>query len=242
MSKIIKYKVDSKFEEAYLDARKTEQRILSLAQIKQLPHLENHPKAKEWQQRINSTNRFVDYIKSAKPQTVLDLACGNGWLSHKIAPLVRKLDLMDINLKELEQADELFENFDNVDIYYCDIMNSDFEKKYDLILINAAIQYFPNVKSLIYRLFDCLNTKGKIHILDSPFYKEEEVTVARKRSQEYYDSIDNGEMKDYYFHHSWEALSSFDYRILYQPNTLIQKIKRKIGITDSPFPWIEISK
>ncbi|MFK7933166.1 MAG: class I SAM-dependent methyltransferase [Saprospiraceae bacterium] len=238
---IEKHQVDPTFEQAYLKARAKEQRILSAAQIKQLPYLSNHPLAKEWQLRQKSTERFLAYVRNKEVSTLMDLGCGNGWLTHKLAPLVDKIEAIDVNQTELEQAAEVLKAFTNVQIKCCDIFSTQITNRFDLILVNGAVQYFPDFSLLMERLFELLTATGEIHILDSPFYHTKDIANAKARSDAYYESIDTPNMKPFYHHHSWDDLFNFKYQKLYDPSSFLRKLGNRIGRKDSPFPWIKIS-
>jgi ubiquinone/menaquinone biosynthesis C-methylase UbiE len=106
-------------------------------------------------------------------------------------------------------------------------------QKFDVIIFAASIQYFPSVKSILEGAFLCLNKNGEVHILDTNFYKPNEVTSAAKRTEEYYEMLGYPEMVIHYFHHSINDLQPFNYKILFNPKRLINKISKK-----DPFYWV----
>jgi ubiquinone/menaquinone biosynthesis C-methylase UbiE len=110
-------------------------------------------------------------------------------------------------------------------------------KPFDLIIFAAAIQYFPDLSSTIREATKLLNRGGKIHILDSHFYKREEIEQAGQRSLSHYQSIGCGEMANFYFHHAFESLDAFHHHILFNP----LHFKNRLFWRKDPFPWICIS-
>ncbi len=242
MVKIKNFDVKGEFEKHYTSLRELENRILSLEQIRSLPYLKGHPLENEWKMRIKSTNRLTKHIRSKQPKSVLDLGCGNGWLSLKIADFVQELVCMDINLLELKQAAKVLEGKDNITIVYNNILENNDFGKFDLILLNASVQYFPSLSELILKLKDCLTSTGSIHIIDSPFYFKKDIANAKMRSTEYYNSKGADAMEEYYYHHTWEELEKFSPITHYNHNQIFKKISVYLGINDSPFPWIEILK
>ena len=183
---------------------------------------------------------FLNYIKQSQHRhNILDLGCGNGWLSYKMALLQQQVVGVDVNLLELEQAEQCLQGLPNTKLILGDIFKIPFEEKFSIIVMNAAFQYFPKPQDLIRRLLTLLSTDGEIHIMDSPIYKKEQVAAARSRSHKYYEENGQAEMKDFYFHQSWANLEDFDYKILYDPSLITNRLKRKVVI-DSPFPWIKI--
>jgi ubiquinone/menaquinone biosynthesis C-methylase UbiE len=231
------------FSEKYIKVRALENRVLSDSQVKQLPFIsKDHPHYNEWQLRQQSTQRFIKYLEQKKESlTLLDIGCGNGWFTHKMAAVNTQniVDGLDINKLELEQAVRVFRQ-KNCTFYYGDLFKIDdaFNKKYDIITLNASVQYFKNFETLLAKLLTFLSPKGEIHILDSPFYKFQEIEAAKKRTQEYYKKMGIPEMSEFYFHHPIEVLKDFD--ILYTPKkSIFKKILKK---QTSPFYWVRYIK
>lgn len=229
------------FERLYNEIRGEEERILSLEQIQKLPYtakgFRHHG---EWNKRIRSTSRFENYITDKKTRTLLDIGCGNGWLLYKLARKLQRADGIEINKLELEQATTLLAHFDNVELHYGDIFSMDPQPVYDIILLNACIQYFDNIDKLIGTLRQFLSESGEVHILDSPIYKDKTSALeASTRTKDYYDRHTIPEMAKFYHHHCFEDFANYNYQILFDPRKITQRIKRKF-VGESPFPWIKI--
>ncbi|MEL6867675.1 MAG: methyltransferase domain-containing protein, partial [Bacteroidota bacterium] len=219
----------AEFESAYLDIREKEGRVHSDEQVLQLPRVaKNHPHAQEWKVRIQSLNRFMDYLKKhAIKGRVLDLGCGNGWFTRYLME-ISGVEILgaDINRLELEQAARLF-NRENGHFAYGDIFAESWPTQYfQLIVLNSCIQYFPNLKALMDRLMTLVHPHGEIHILDSPFYAPTAVPAAQVRSRAYYEQMEVLAMTDYYHHQSWEELQAYSPAILYRPNSWRTKISK----------------
>ena len=229
--------VDTKFSEEYLALRKKENRILTDEKVKLLPKFsKDNINYIEWKIRSKTANRFMNYLQHKNQKLdILDIGCGNGWFSNKMSELNNVIVGLDINLQELEQASRVFKN-KNLQLVYCDIFqnNLQFKNKFNIITLNASIQYFPNINALILILESFLKPKGEIHILDSPFYCISEVENAKKRTLRYYTKIGYPEMAKFYFHHAKDKVK--DFTILYQPKkSILDKI---LGKRDSPFNWL----
>jgi len=237
--------VKNDFEDLYIKVRSKEKRIYSDKEIKLLPFTsEANPHKKEWDVRAKSFLHFHKYLKAKKENlNFFDLGSGNGWFCGQLSKNYdHHYHCIDVNLTELKQAKRVF-NSENLKFIYADISSVQFPKNYfDLITINAAIQYFPNLTELIKLLFDLIKANGEIHILDSPMYSDREVANAMRRTMEYYSSIGFPEMAGRYYHHSWPELSGFNYKLLYNPGKFTIRIKKIFGMKDSPFPWIVIKK
>lgn len=235
--------LETTFEDLYINIRKTENRILSDADVASLPNLPNeHQHAHEWRLRQASTNMVVDHLKRRQVENALDLGCGNGWFSNKLVPIAEHVLGLDMNLVELKQAQRVFRS-DKLTFAFGDIFTIDIkDQRYDLITVNACIQYFPEPQKLISRLLKLLKTEGEMHIIDSPFYRPEEVEAAASRSQAYYSQLGFEEMAAHYFHHSWKDLEPFNFRVMFDPKTTANRLMRKFGAAQPAFPWIIISK
>jgi len=237
-------KVKPDFESIYLKVREKEKRICSDTELLNLPFASNsNPHKKEWTLRAKSFKRFTKYLQTKKHGlNILDLGCGNGWFSGQLSKSYdHNYYCFDLNLKELKQGRQNFKS-EKLKFLYADIFSSEMPSNFfDIIIINAAIQYFPDFKKLINRLLILLTEKGEIHIIDSPIYSEEEAVKAKQRTLDYYSSLGFPEMSNNYFHHSWDGLKEFKYKILYNPSDFMNRFKR-VFIEDSPFPWISITK
>jgi len=227
------------FEQMYVASRKREYRIYSDEQVLQLPSIEpSHIHYQEWQVRKRSVLRLIRYLeKKNKPLSILETGCGNGWLSGWVSVLNHStVTGMDINKTELNQARRVFGARPNIHFVEGDLRTIEFGKKFDLILFAASVQYFPVFEKIIRQSLNLLNPAGEIHILDSPFYKKEDLEQARRRSQLYYDSIGHGEMAGFYFHHCFDSLNPFSHKFLFDPTRLVNRFFRK----KDPFPWVRI--
>jgi ubiquinone/menaquinone biosynthesis C-methylase UbiE len=226
------------FSDLYISVRNKEHRFYTLEQINKLPSIEkNNVHFKEWQLRKKSTERFINYLKNKnKALNILDIGCGNGWFSNLMSNVsMSQVVGLDVNLPELEQADIAFQK-ENLKFVYANIFESNDlqNKKFELIVFNSCIQYFQNLPFLFKTIKKLLSINGEIHIIDSPFYKNNTIENARQRTQLYYKTIGFLEMANKYFHHKLYDLG--DYEIRYKPPSNFLRF----FISDSPFYWVEL--
>src|SRR5215203_4755336 len=75
------------FEKLYMQLRKKEQRLYTDEEVRNLPQvIAAHPHFKEWQLRKKSCGRLIEYLdQKNKPLHILEIGCGNGWLSAQLA-------------------------------------------------------------------------------------------------------------------------------------------------------------
>lgn len=223
------------FEHNYLKVREKEGRVYSDETVLKLPFIgREHSQFLEWSLRAKTLNRFIKYLKGNSYTSVLDIGCGNGWFSNHIANAISgKVIGLDVNKEELEQGNRVFKA-ENLSFAYGDIFEAEFDQKFDLIVMNASIQYFPDLKLLLNRLKSLLSPFGEIHILDSPFYYNEEACIkAKARTNNYYKSLGYPEMSQFYFHHQISQLNNFKLIYKYSTNPFQKILKGK----DSPFNW-----
>lgn len=228
-------------ERLYLNTRNREGRVLSDEAAKELPFIpDSSPFSREWALRRRSFGRLERYLIrrfSGIQARILDLGCGNGWMANRLARQTNwELVAADLNLPELEQGNRLFGR-NNLRFVYADILQSPFPKHtFDLIVLAASVQYFPDLKALTEVLYHALKPEGEIHIIDSPFYRNEvEKAAAAQRSREYYAGLGVPEMAQYYHHHLWPDRRNMGAENL--NNRLFIRILQKTGYL-AHFPWL----
>ena len=159
------------FADQYLELRLKEKRLYSDEEVKQLPLIRrSHPHFSEWKIRKKSARRLFRYLKKKKrPLKILEIGCGNGWLSAFLAkhPSFEVIG-SDINRFEIEQAERVFKSR-NLKFILSQPDNILLNDKYDIILFAASIQYFSPLKKITELALSALNTGGEIHFIDTHF-------------------------------------------------------------------------
>jgi len=228
---------ENKFEELYIKLRNKEGRIYTDAEVAQLPKVPlSHVHFKEWQVRERSSSRLIDYLKNKnQSMSILEVGCGNGWLSGKLSTIKdTTVTGTDINHEELEQAKRVFKNNTNCNFKEGDIRSLSFENTFDVIVFAASIQYFSSFDEIIETAISLLNPEGEIHIIDSFFYSTDESKKAKERTEAYYRSMGCEDMWPFYFHHQINSLKKYSHHFLYDP----MAIKNRIFGNKDPFPWV----
>ncbi len=225
----------SQFEKSYVKVREKEQRILSDSQVLQLPYLSNHVHSKEWELRQESVERFLRYLPHKKLR-ILEIGCGNGWFSNLIASK-GNFDVFgtDVNIKELEQAVRVFA-CSEVKWVYTTKVELLSPLLFDVIVVNAAVQYFPSIPKLLQSLKTVVAHNGEIHLLDSPIYpSDQEAQKASQRTEEYFGIMGFPELSNQYFHHKNKDVKGADW--LYKPSKFGKLLGKK-----NPFPWLRFKQ
>ena len=229
----------------YLRVREKEGRLYSDEVVASLPSIaDDHPLAEEWHVRLISASRLSRYLSSRpRPLTILDLGCGNGWLSNLLYQSGHHVIGVDQNSYELKQAARVFSTNSRLFFLQADIFSAPFAvDSFDVILFSSVIQYFHDLPALLTVSARYLKQQGEIHILDSPLYGITELENAAHRSQHHYSNLGFPQMAKQYFHHSVSRLKPFEPLTLYQPQPFLLRLKHFLGQVDSPFPWIVIRK
>lgn len=242
MIALVDHNAANDFEKVYLQLREKEGRVYTDEEVAMLPDIaETHRHSGEWKMRKESSRRLVNYLeKKPKALKILEIGCGNGWLSHQLADIDKSMVIgADINFSEIQQAAKVFHNKSNLHFIYNDIASGVFEENhFDVIVFAASIQYFPSLTEIIRESLKLLKPGGEIHIIDSHFYQLSELGAAKQRSLLYFEAAGFPQMVNWYFHHSHDELEQFNYSILYDPNSLFNKFL----LNKNPFPWICIKK
>ncbi len=135
---------------------------------------DSHPRLSEWAGRARTCRRLIRYLSDhKKAASILDIGCGNGWLSHQLStvPGSRVVGL-DSNLNELRQAARVFRRQPNLKFIYGDFYSSVLQDlSFDVIVLAATIQFFPSTPEIIRDASTYLRTGGELHILDSYLYR-----------------------------------------------------------------------
>ena len=230
-------------EQLYMDVRRREGRVPTDEGLLELPHVKTPPAlAKEWRWRKRSLERLDTYLKKQygqPPIRLLDLGCGNGWMSNQLAlQPEREIWAVDLNEAELLQGSRVFQK-ENLHFVYADVLEGVLpERHFDVIVLAASVQYFSDLKQLVEVLRTLLKPQGSIHIVDSHFYADlKSAREAQQRTSAYYQQAGVPEMASFYHHHLWEDAKALGAKNLNQRADVY--LLQRCGYY-GPFPWLVI--
>jgi ubiquinone/menaquinone biosynthesis C-methylase UbiE len=213
-------------EDLYINVRTAEARVTGNEVLKMLPFLpEGYAHKNEWDIRAENFHQLIKYIQkkfNGRPIHILDIGCGNGWMSHRLSTEGHFVTGLDLNLVELKQAEEVFGESPKLQWVYANILEDRLGSNYDLIIFSASCQYFQNLETLVNTVKALLKLGGEIHFHDSIFYTEAEQEQAKKRSIDYYTQLGFPQMATYYFHHSKNTLIHLGFKNMHS-NGLFSK-------------------
>lgn len=117
----------------------------------------------------------VKTIEKMKPRKVLEIGCGTGMVLFKIAPNCEEYVGIDFSEVGLNYIREHLNGLDNVRLYQKaahdlgELMN----EKFDTIILNSVIQYFPSgqyLDNVLDNLLSMLTEKGSLYLGDIRSY------------------------------------------------------------------------
>ena len=256
-------------EAAYLRARRLEGRVLNDDEVARLPRpLTPHfftfsPLSREWRWRRRSFQRFQKYLREKHAQSplrtigpgepitnnqqptttlrILDLGCGNGWMANRLAEQPNwDIWAVDLNKTELVQGARCFGR-SNLQFVYADVLAGVLpQKHFDVVVLAASVQYFPNLPALWSVLHNTLTANGEIHIVDSHFYPNETAqTEAKQRTAGYYARLGVPEMAAFYHHHLWADAAAAGAENL-NGGWFVRLLQKAKWLP--PFPWLRLEK
>lgn len=124
-----------------------------------------------WNIRAKNFRRLLKWLAKYKPQRILDLGAGNGWLSYQLVRRgyqVAALDLSDARYDGLgarvfyEIAFECYQaEFDRLPF------GAD---QFDLVVFNASLHYTASLLQTLQEVARVLRPDGAILLLETPFY------------------------------------------------------------------------
>lgn len=123
----------------------------------------------EW---VEST---VDCIKDLKPKSILEVGSGTGLLMFKLAPLTDFYHATDFSEKSVKYLQNTFAkaNLDQKKVKisqgFADKVIDTSQKKYDTVVVNSVVQYFPSrqyLESVLENLLSHINEEGQIFLGD----------------------------------------------------------------------------
>jgi len=229
---------DRLFERKYITICAMGNRLYSDEELIRLPDISpGHPHFREWLTRKASMKRLTCWLAMKKrPLRILEIGCGNGWLSHRLADIPNtKVTGLDINFTELQQAARVFSDEMNLRFIHGDFRSGVLgNMEFDMIIFADSIQYFQSLKKILHISLCLLKPAGEVHILDSPFYRPAEIAGEKLRTAAYYASLGFPEMAEFHFHHDLACLRPFHHKILYNPNSITGRLLGNKG----RLPWI----
>lgn len=232
----------SAFESIYGAVRQAEGRILTDEQVRRLPLGKGLKHEAEWRVRAMGSERLIRALDAKGPGlNILEVGCGNGWLSAMLHDAGHQVHGIDSFTSELEQAARVFPEgpvFTRADLFNLSIP----VRHFDVVLFAASLPYFNDASAALQRAKELIKEKGQVHVIDSMLYSNaEEVMAAGQRSAKYYRSLGFPGMAGHYHAHLLGPLARMNgARVLHAPSRW-SRFHRLIGRTATPFTHLVLA-
>ena len=116
---------------------------------------------------FQSTKKLIELVKINKNNFVLDVACGTGVVTKQIQKKISKLGYVvgiDTSTTAIKIAKKWNEKNKNLDFVNIDAENFTFSKKFDIIICQYALFFFPNAQKALKNMKNSLKKSGTIGI------------------------------------------------------------------------------
>lgn len=233
------------FAAVYSEARRRERWIDADHVVRALPQVpRNHPHAPEWRVRSITLDRILTLLRSsATPLRILDVGCGNGWMSARLAiELGARVHGLDVTTSEIDQARRVWSDVPEVTFSVGSIHSvATTIDPVDVVLFAASLQYFRDARAVIDAALSMTHTDGTVVVADTPWYDATSIAAARARSRTHYASIGVGAMADHYFHHDLAQLDGLHVRTV--PVSPADRLRWALRFRARPlFPLLQITR
>lgn len=129
---------------------------------------------------------FFELLELNKIDKVLEIGCGTGRLSLKVAPKVRSFTGIDISEKTIEKAKEHL-RFDNISLICADFLEYIFNEKYDLVFSSLTFMHIKEKSEAITKISNLLNENGRV-VLSIDKNKDKYINYGTRKLEIYPDT------------------------------------------------------
>lgn len=102
---------------------------------------------------------LVDILAPQAGETILDLGCGTGYLTHLISESEAHVIGIDNSIEMIEKARH---QYPGIDFRFMNAEEFDFKKSLDAIFSNATLHWVLNKQRAIECMYDSLKTSGRL--------------------------------------------------------------------------------
>lgn len=100
----------------------------------------------------------VDLLDPEDDERILDIGCGTGYLTDRIA--ASGADVVGLDASE-EMIQEARENYSRCEFVHADARTFSFEKQFDAVFSNAALHWIPDQDAALESIADALRSDGR---------------------------------------------------------------------------------
>lgn len=232
-----------------LQARQFE--LFSDGALRKLPHTApDHPHAARWRERSQAVDRLAEYLSRQNRLVILEVGCGAGWLTHRLAVLRATAELrptrvwgIDVNERDLRQAVRVFVDRPGAKFLLADVHTADLPVgQFTTIVLADSLQHLADPAAALTRCLRLLSPNGEIHLLDGPVWGAPAVATARQRMARQLGSSGLEWALEDLSWPTWQMLRPFRPEVLHDPSSTNQRLERLWRPEQAPRPWLVIRR
>ncbi|MDR3598327.1 methyltransferase domain-containing protein [Clostridium sp.] len=130
--------------------------------------------AREWdnEKRIERAKIIADKIKTTigvgQDKSVMEFGCGTGLISFNLYNKFKNITLIDTSKEMINVVNSKIEalNINNVNACCEDLVNTESDKKFDIIYSSMALHHIIDINELSKKFYDMINLNGTLCIVD----------------------------------------------------------------------------
>jgi SAM-dependent methyltransferase len=169
----------------------------------------------------------------------LDLGCGPGWLTARLARRFGRALGVDLVTSELERGSEAFADVERLEFAVADLFEDETPGgPFGVVVAASSAQYFHSLPELVGRMLDLVRDDGRVVVLDTPIYRPDDVPAARERTRRYFRDLGVPEAAPGYHHHTLESVQHLNPDVVFDPHRLLHRVARRLGRVRTPFPIV----
>ncbi len=100
---------------------------------------------------------LLEFIPDDNEQSILDLGCGTGTLTARLADLCSRVVGIDSSQNMIDKAQK---QFANIKFIVCDALALPFEKEFDVVFSNAVFHWINDHNELLKNIYKALKPNG----------------------------------------------------------------------------------
>ena len=166
----------------------------------------------EWAEKAAIWDRFAPFIQTLDQGNlhILEVGCGSGWLSHKIAAASQaKVVGLDIDPAQISLAKKVFQH-PQLTFVKSDFFHTSFRPhQFDHIILMDVLPWMPDLGRVIEQAVSLLKLGGQIHLMYTPFRPSRNIAAASQAFEKYCEEKRMTSVLPFYTHHSREALEKY---------------------------------
>lgn len=140
--------------------------------------------------------QLIEVLCPKPGELILDLGCGSGQLSSKIAEKGAKVIGLDSSEAMIKSAERLYPE---IEFHQRDAADFKFHKPFDAVFSNAALHWVKNQESAAACIFNSLKKKGRLVVEFGGKGNVETIISALRKALLKHGYIENSKLKRWYF-------------------------------------------